>query len=69
MLVDLELAGLDGYELAQRLRMAPEAKSIVLVALTGYGRPEDVERARAAGFDHHATKPVDPEILTDMLRV
>ena len=69
MLVDLELAGLDGYELAQRLRMAPEAKSIMLVALTGYGRPQDVERARAAGFDHHATKPVDPEILTDMLRV
>jgi len=69
MLVDLELAGLDGYELAQRLRMTPEAKSIVLVALTGYGRSDDVERARAAGFDHHATKPVDPEMLTDMLGV
>jgi two-component system, chemotaxis family, CheB/CheR fusion protein len=68
MLVDVELAGFDGYELAQRLRMMPEAKSTLLVALSGYGRPEDVERAHAAGFDHHATKPVDSDALTNILR-
>jgi signal transduction histidine kinase/CheY-like chemotaxis protein len=68
MLVDIELAGFDGYELAQRLRMIPEAKSTLLVALTGDGRPDDVERAHAAGFDHHATKPVDPDTLTSILR-
>jgi signal transduction histidine kinase/CheY-like chemotaxis protein len=68
MLVDVELAGFDGYELAQRLRMMPEAKSTLLVALSGYGRPEDVERAHAAGFDHHATKPVDSDTLTSILR-
>ena len=68
MLIDIELEGFDGCELAQRLRMAPEAKSTVLVALTGYGRPEDVERAHAAGFDHHATKPVDPDTLTAILQ-
>jgi CheY-like chemotaxis protein len=68
MLVDIDLAGFDGYELGQRLRMTPEAKSTLLVALTGYGRPEDIERAHAAGFDHHATKPVDPDMLTAILR-
>jgi signal transduction histidine kinase len=68
MLIDIDLAGFDGYELAQRLRMAPEAKSTLLVALSGYGRPEDVERAHTAGFDHHATKPVDADMLTAILR-
>jgi signal transduction histidine kinase len=68
MLIDIDLAGFDGCELAQRLRMVPEAKSTMLVALTGYGRPEDVERAHAAGFDHHATKPIDPETLTAILQ-
>ena len=68
MLVDVDLAGFDGYELARRVRMAPEAKSTLLVALTGWGRADDVERARAAGFDHHATKPLDPDALAEILR-
>jgi CheY-like chemotaxis protein len=68
MLVDIGLAGFDGYELARRLRMMPETKSAVLVALTGYGRPEDVARARAAGFDHHAVKPLAPDALAEILR-
>ena len=68
MLIDVDLAGFDGYELARRLRMTPEAKSTLLVALTGWGRADDVERARAAGFDHHATKPLDPDALAEILR-
>jgi signal transduction histidine kinase/CheY-like chemotaxis protein len=68
MLIDVALAGFDGYDLARRLRVTPETKATLLVALTGYGRPEDVERALMAGFDHHATKPVDPEVLAELLR-
>jgi len=68
MLVDIGLAGFDGYELARRLRMMPETKSAVLVALTGYGRPDDVERSRAAGFDHHAVKPLAADALAEILR-
>jgi signal transduction histidine kinase/CheY-like chemotaxis protein len=68
MLVDVDLAGFDGYELARRLRMTPEAKSTLLIALTGDGRADDVERARAAGFDHHATKPLEPDALAEILR-
>jgi CheY-like chemotaxis protein len=41
---------------------------VVLVALTGYGRAEDVERSRAAGFDHHAVKPLAPDALAEILR-
>jgi signal transduction histidine kinase len=68
MLIDVDLAGFDGYELARRLRMTPETKSTLLVALTGWGRADDVERAHAAGFDHHATKPLDPDALAEILR-
>ena len=68
MLVDIGLAGFDGYELARRLRTMPETKAAVLVALTGYGRPEDVARSLAAGFDHHAVKPLAPDALAEILR-
>jgi CheY-like chemotaxis protein len=68
MLIDVELSGFDGYDLARRLRMTPELKSARLVALTTYGRAEDAERALEAGFDHHASKPVDADALATMLR-
>jgi CheY-like chemotaxis protein len=48
-------------------RQTPEAKATYLVALTGYGRPEDRQRALAAGFDAHMTKPVDPDRLCAFL--
>jgi two-component system CheB/CheR fusion protein len=57
--VDIGLPVLDGYEVARRLREAFDGL-IVLIALTGYGQPEDRSRALAAGFDHHLTKPADP---------
>ncbi|HEY6910198.1 MAG TPA: response regulator [Myxococcales bacterium] len=66
-LVDIGLPGIDGYEVARRVRASDEGKALVLVALTGYGRPEDRERALAAGFDAHLVKPVDPEELNEVL--
>ncbi len=62
VLIDIGLPGIDGYEVAERLRTAlgPE---VLLVALTGYGRHEDQLRALAAGCDAHLLKPVDRELL------
>jgi two-component system, sensor histidine kinase len=66
-LVDIGLPGIDGYEVARRLRGAPETEQLTLVALTGYGLPAQRERALAAGFDVHLVKPVDPELLSRLL--
>ena len=66
-LVDVGLPGMDGYELARRIRNDPPAPEIRLVAMTGYGRPEDRARALAAGFDAHLVKPVDPRQLQELL--
>ena len=65
-LVDVGLPGLDGYEVARRLRTAM-GKSVRLVALTGYGQPEDRDRAFDAGFDLHLVKPVDRDQLAAAL--
>lgn len=61
VLLDIGLPGLDGYEVARRLKRAQSCPR--LVAITGYGRPEDQERAMTAGFDQHLTKPVDYQEL------
>jgi two-component system CheB/CheR fusion protein len=66
-LIDIGLPGVDGYEVARRLRATDDGKRMLLVALTGYGQPEDRRRARAAGFDAHLTKPVLPEQLAEVL--
>ncbi|MBC7574844.1 MAG: PAS domain-containing protein [Herminiimonas sp.] len=58
LFLDIGLPGMDGYELAKHLREMPETAHSVLVAVTGYGQPEDKERALQAGFDHHLVKPV-----------
>jgi signal transduction histidine kinase len=65
-LVDIGLPELDGYQVAQRVRSALGAR-IRLIALTGYGQPEDIRRARAAGFDAHLVKPVDLDHLERLL--
>jgi CheY-like chemotaxis protein len=62
VLLDVGLPGMDGYELAQRLRAEGLAGNL-LVSVTGYGQDEDRRRAAEAGFDHHLTKPVDPDTL------
>jgi signal transduction histidine kinase len=67
ILIDVDLAGFDGYELARRLRMTPETKATRLVALTGWGRTDEVDRVLAAGFDDHATKPLDGDALAEIL--
>jgi PAS domain S-box-containing protein len=63
MLVDIGLPGIDGYEVARRIRSAAELSKVPMIALTGYGKDEDRERTRAAGFVHHLVKPVDPTDL------
>ena|SRR5688572_20213002 len=65
-LIDIGLPGLDGYEVARRLR-AMDGFRPTLVALTGYSQPQDRRDAEAAGFDAHLVKPVDPADLTRVL--
>jgi PAS domain S-box-containing protein len=65
--LDIGMPGMDGYEVARRLRRQPGLRGVVLVALTGWGQEEDRERARRAGFDHHLTKPAAPETLQQLL--
>jgi len=61
-LVDVGLPGFDGYQLARGVR-GSAGPSIYLVALTGYGQPDDRRRAMDAGFDAHLVKPVNPDAL------
>ena len=62
-IVDIGLPGLNGYQVAERLRANDKTRSMYLVAITGYGRPEDRARAVAAGFDEFIVKPVDFDTL------
>ncbi len=66
-LIDIGLPGLNGFEVARRIRAAPGGAGIRLVALTGYGQPEDRRRSREAGFDSHLVKPVEVGALTQLL--
>ena len=59
MLLDIGLPGLDGFEVAKRMRQQPILQKVVLVAMTGYGQDADRQRSQEAGFDHHLVKPVD----------
>jgi two-component system, sensor histidine kinase len=65
-LVDIGLPGLDGYEVARQMR-ALLGRHVRLIALTGYGQPEDQRRAAEAGFDAHLIKPVSPEQIVEIL--
>ena len=67
-LLDIGLPGMDGFELARRLRAAPATAGATLIALTGYGQPQDREKSKAAGFDHHIEKPVDADRLLALLQ-
>jgi len=66
-LVDIGLPSFDGYEVARRIRANPATKDIFLVALTGYGLPEDERSAAQAGFDAHLVKPIDLDKLSQLL--
>ena len=67
LLLDIGLPEMDGYEVARRIRERPSGRDILLIALTGWGQPEDRQRAVDAGFDHHLTKPVDHAVLRKLL--
>jgi signal transduction histidine kinase len=61
--LDIGMPGLNGYELARRLRAAPGGSALTLVAVTGWGQPEDRRRTHEAGFDHHLVKPPEVEAI------
>ncbi|BDU17708.1 hybrid sensor histidine kinase/response regulator [Lysobacter auxotrophicus] len=64
VLLDLGLPDIDGFEVARRIRLAPGGDAVHLVAISGYGQPDDVQHARDAGFDRHFIKPVDiPDLM------
>jgi two-component system CheB/CheR fusion protein len=67
VLMDISMPNMDGYEAARRLRAEPWGRSVVLIALTGWGRTTDIEAARAAGFDGHLLKPVEAEALLRLI--
>ena len=67
LLLDIGMPGMSGYELAVQLQRFPWVADATLVALTGWGQDEDRKRARAAGFDHHMTKPIDPATIQSLL--
>ena len=66
VLLDIGMPDMDGYAIARALR-AHHGDALRVIALTGYGRPEDRERTGAAGFDAHLVKPVDVQMLLDQL--
>lgn len=67
VLLDIGLPGMDGYEVARHLRASAGARPLMLIALTGYGQPDDLRRAKDAGFDHHLVKPVEPGLLASLI--
>jgi signal transduction histidine kinase len=65
VIMDIRMPVMDGYEAARRLRAGPRGGELVLIALTGWGQPEHVEKSRLAGFNAHATKPLE---IDDLLK-
>jgi len=66
-LLDIGMPGLDGFEVARRVRLDIRLRNTLLIAVTGWGQASDKARALAAGFDLHFTKPVEPATLIDLL--
>jgi CheY-like chemotaxis protein len=67
VLLDIGLPGMNGFEVAHRLRTQPESREALLIALTGYGEAESRSRSAEAGFDFHMVKPADVNLLLSML--
>lgn len=67
-LLDIGMPEMDGYAAARAIRQRCNGAGTYLVAITGWGQQEDKRRAREAGFATHVTKPVDPDLLRDILR-
>jgi two-component system CheB/CheR fusion protein len=67
ILLDIGLPGMDGYEVARRLRQMPETEKTLLIALSGYGQMEDRRKSKEAGFDHHLVKPANAAQLQTLI--
>jgi CheY-like chemotaxis protein len=67
IILDIGLPGMDGHEVARRLRQDPAMESVRLIALTGYGQAADTQRTRDSGFDSHLVKPVHLDALKPLL--
>lgn len=67
VLLDMGSPKLNGFDVCRRIRERPLGKSVVIVALTGWGQEDDRVRSREAGFDHHMTKPIDLAAVTELL--
>ncbi|MDB6007420.1 MAG: two-component hybrid sensor and regulator [Prosthecobacter sp.] len=68
VLLDIGLPGMDGFEVARQLRLMPQFQDVQLIAMSGYGSPEDRATGRKAGFDEHLVKPVELDVLRECLR-
>jgi PAS domain S-box-containing protein len=66
-IIDIGMPGMSGHEVARRMRLEAWGRNAVLIALTGWGQDQDKQAAKAAGFDEHLTKPVDPEQVEQVL--
>jgi CheY-like chemotaxis protein len=66
-IIDIGLPGMDGYQIARRIREDPHGRDMLLLALTGYDSADDRKRSVEHGFDHHLVKPVDPDRLARLL--
>ena len=67
ILLDIGLPGMDGFQVAERVRADPENSSIVMVAVSGYGQEEHRSRSTQAGCDHHLVKPIEPAVVSELL--
>lgn len=67
ILLDIGMPVIDGYEVARRIRLQPEFRDVLLIALTGWGQPEDRRRSADVGFDHHLVKPIEIAELDRLL--
>jgi CheY-like chemotaxis protein len=67
-ILDIGMPGLNGYEVARRMRRDSKGRQLHLIAVTGWGQQSDKALAFAAGFDHHFTKPLEPDKLIALLR-
>jgi len=66
-LLDIGMPEANGYEVARKIRAAPDGAGVLLIAITGWAQDADKAESRAAGFDHHLTKPIEPEMLIGLL--
>ena len=67
ILLDIGLPGMDGFQVAQRVRADPDNSAIVIVAVSGYGQEEHRSRSTQAGCDHHLVKPIEPAVVSELL--